>query len=137
MIHCEEKIVVAGFLLAGRLFDEKNYHSCFFVWRVFRGRFAPAGQTRASQDFSPVAQPICRPKLAQKALLSSLFQFLFCLPDGLRCGDQRWNIDADHRAFARTALDVQMKIRAIQDVQPLADVAQPDAFDIHMGHFFL
>src|SRR5580704_10224580 len=51
-------------------------------------------------------------------------------------GDQRGNIDADHGAFAGTALDVQVKIRAIQHMQALTHVAQPDAFDIDVGHLF-
>src|SRR6266404_7483274 len=53
---------------------------------------------------------------------------------GLHRGHQRGNVNANHRAFAWPALDLQIEIGSVEHVQPLADVAQSDAFDVHVRH---
>src|SRR6266403_5783480 len=69
------------------------------------------------------------------AFAFSLFQFLAFSTHGLHGGHQGRDVNADQRAFAGPALDFQVEIGAVQDVQALAHVAQSDAFDVHMRHF--
>ncbi len=51
-------------------------------------------------------------------------------------GDQFGDIDFDEGALAGAAFDLEMEIGAIEDAEALADVAEADAFDVHVGHFF-
>src|SRR5689334_13414701 len=46
------------------------------------------------------------------------------------------DVDADGGSLPFAAFDVQLKIFAIKDAEPLADVAEADAFDVDVGHFF-
>jgi hypothetical protein len=39
--------------------------------------------------------------------------------------------------LAFVAGDVEVEIGAVEDAKPLADVAETNAFDVHVGHFFL
>src|SRR5712664_3135165 len=52
----------------------------------------------------------------------------------LHGGHKSGYVNADHRAFAGPALDLQIEIGSVEHVQPLAHVAQSDAFDIHVRH---
>src|SRR3977135_309831 len=52
----------------------------------------------------------------------------------LHGGYQRRNVNPDHRAFSRPALDLQIEIGSIQHMQPLAHVAQPDALHVNVRH---
>src|SRR5580704_19731951 len=59
-----------------------------------------------------------------------------CLSHRLHRGDQFWNVNFDEGALAGAALDLQMKIGAVEDAEAFADVAQADALDVDVRHFF-
>src|ERR1700694_1671639 len=76
-----------------------------------------------------------RPNLQSFQRFSSVPYLLTSLPPHLlHRRHQLRNVDPNHRAFSRPALYIQMKIRPIEHTQPLAHVAQPDPFDIHVRH---
>jgi len=50
--------------------------------------------------------------------------------------DQFWNVDFDERALAGAAFDLEVEIGAVEDAEALADVAEADAFDVDVRHFF-
>src|SRR5580692_2032801 len=54
----------------------------------------------------------------------------------LHGGDQFWNVNLDEGALAGAALDLQMKVGAVEDTEAFADVAQADALDVDVRHFF-
>src|SRR5579859_898535 len=51
-------------------------------------------------------------------------------------GGQFGDVDADGGSLPFAAFDVQLKIFAVEDAEALADVAEADAFDVDVGHFF-
>src|SRR5580704_6801007 len=73
---------------------------------------------------------------APRSVHNSQSQGPSCSSHGLHSGDQFWNVNFDERALAGAALDLQMKVGAVEDAEAFADVAQADALDIDVRHFF-
>src|SRR6516162_6074131 len=46
------------------------------------------------------------------------------------------HVDLDPGSLPLVTVDIQVEVRAIQQAQALANVAQPDSFDIYVRHFF-
>ena len=50
--------------------------------------------------------------------------------------DQFWNVDFDEGALAGAAFDLEVEVGAVEDAEAFADVAEADAFDVDVRHFF-
>src|ERR1700732_1212796 len=58
------------------------------------------------------------------------------LADGVHGRDEFGDVDADGGAVAGAAFDFQVEVGAVQNFEAFADVAEADALDVDVGHFF-
>src|SRR5229473_6949009 len=94
----------------------------------------PPPPKRASNSPQPTVRPTSTEGAASEIIGLTSSSRCFVLSHFLNRRHQLRNLDPDHRALTRPALDIQKKIRSVQDPQPLAHVAQPDSFNVHVRH---